>query len=81
MFDFIAETRHFDRRQLLLALSIALLLPIGACNKQGSATAPAGPRTFSSPEDAGKALAAAAKSQMRWKIRHLSTDSRRHTRR
>ena len=63
MFDFIAETRHFDRRQLLLALSIALLLPIGACNKQGSATAPAGPRTFSSPEDAGKALAAAAKSQ------------------
>jgi len=40
-----------------------MLLPIAACNKQGSATAPAGPRTFASPEDAGTALADAAKSQ------------------
>ena len=42
---------------------IAILLPIAACNRQQSASATAGPRTFASPEAAGKALADATKSQ------------------
>jgi Protein of unknown function (DUF2950) len=51
-------------RRLLLAIGVAMVVPIGACNSnQQSAPVQAGPRTFSSPEDAGKALAEAAKSQ------------------
>lgn len=50
-------------RRLLFALGIGLLLPISACKKQESATAQAGPRTFASPQDAGGALANAAKLQ------------------
>jgi Protein of unknown function (DUF2950) len=52
--------------RLLLTVSIAIVFPIVGC-KQQSAT-PAGPRTFASPEDAGKALADAAKSQDRSQV-------------
>jgi len=62
MFDF-AGTRKYGWC-LLLAVSLAMLLPITGCKKQESATM-AGPSTFSSPEEAGKALADAAKSQNR----------------
>lgn len=71
MFDFVGKRRYFDGRHLLLAASVAMLLPITACNKQGSSTAPAGPQTFASPEDAGKALADAAKSQNEEQLRQI----------
>jgi hypothetical protein len=54
-----------------MVVSLAILLPIAACNKQGSGTAPAGPRTFASPEDAGKALADAAKSSDENQLREI----------
>ena len=63
MFDFATRSKYSAGRHVWLMMSVAMLLPIAACNKQGSATAPAGPRTFASPEDAGTALADAAKSQ------------------
>jgi Protein of unknown function (DUF2950) len=63
MFDFVGEHRYYDGRILWLAVSVAMLLPLAACNKQGASTAQTGPQTFRSPEDAGKALADAAKSQ------------------
>lgn len=51
-------------RCLLVAVGVAILLSLAACNsKQEPASVQAGPKTFASPEDAGKALAAAAKSQ------------------
>ncbi len=50
-------------RSVLLMASVAMLLPIAACNKQDSSPVQAGPKTFASPEDAGKALADAAKAQ------------------
>lgn len=63
MFHFVNKRSNLPLRHLLLLLSIALLLPISACKKQESATAQAGPATFASPQEAGKALADAAKSQ------------------
>jgi len=63
MFDFVAKSKYSAGSHVWLVVSVAMLLPIAACNKQGSAAPPAGPRTFASPEDAGKALADAAKSQ------------------
>ncbi|MBV9501435.1 MAG: DUF2950 domain-containing protein [Acidobacteriaceae bacterium] len=63
MFDFVRKCASTPSRHLLLALGIALLLPPSACKKQESATAQTGPGTFASPQDAGKALADAAKSQ------------------
>jgi len=63
MFDFVGKSKYCAGRHLWLVVSFAMLLAIAACNKQGPAAAPAGPRTFASPEEAGKALADAAKSQ------------------
>jgi hypothetical protein len=40
-----------------------MLLLFAACNKQQSASAPSAPKVFASPEEAGKALADAAKTQ------------------
>jgi Protein of unknown function (DUF2950) len=65
MFHLFNKRVYPRSRNLWLLLCIAVLLPISACNKQGSATAQAGPETFASPQDAGKALANAAKSQNR----------------
>ena len=45
-------------RRFLLAIGVAMVVPLGACNsKPESASVQAGPRTFASLEDAGKALA------------------------
>src|SRR5947208_2986326 len=63
MFDFGGNRIGGAVRSLLVAVSVATLLPIAACKKQESTAVQAGPMTFASPEDAGKALAAAAKSQ------------------
>ena len=64
MVEFVGNHINFSILRLLLAIGIAMVVPLGACNsKQESAPVQAGPRTFASPEDAGKALAEAAKSQ------------------
>lgn len=62
MFDFVVKSKYCAGRHVWMVVSLVILLPIAACNKEGAATAPAGPRTFASPEDAGKALADAARS-------------------
>ena len=43
-------------------LTAAMLIPMAACNGQHSASVQTTPKTFASPEDAGNALLAAAKS-------------------
>jgi Protein of unknown function (DUF2950) len=54
---------------LSLTLGVGLVLSLTACNKQAQrATEQAAPRTFASPEEAGKALGDAAKSQNRDEI-------------
>jgi len=64
MLDLVGNHANTAVRRLLLMASLAVLIPIAACKKQ-TAPAPeaAGPKTFASPEDAGKTLADAAKSQ------------------
>jgi hypothetical protein len=71
MFEFVAKSRYCAGCHVFLLVSLAVLLPIAACSKQGSTTAPAGPRTFASPEDAGKALADAAKSPDEHQLKEL----------
>ena len=65
MVEFVGNrVKSSSIRRLLLAIAVAIVFPLGACNnKQESAPVQARPRTFASPEDAGKALAEAAKSQ------------------
>jgi hypothetical protein len=70
MFDFIGIRVSPAALRLLLAvalrlflvLSVAIVLPINGC-KQQPATSQVGPRTFASPQEAGKALSDAAASQ------------------
>jgi Protein of unknown function (DUF2950) len=54
-------------RRLLFMASVAMMFPIAACNKKAE-PAKATSKTFASPDDAGKALADAAKSQSREQI-------------
>jgi hypothetical protein len=68
MFDLVGNRTNSAVRSVLLMASVALLLPIAACNKQDSSPVQAGPKTFASPEDAGKALADAAKAQSQHQI-------------
>jgi hypothetical protein len=58
-----SSVRQLFARNLVWIASVALLLAIAACNKKTATSEQASPRTFVSPEDAGKALADAAKSQ------------------
>jgi hypothetical protein len=60
--DLIRKRASSAGGRLFVAGSVALLLSLGACNRQAP-PAESGPRTFASPDDAGKALADAAKSQ------------------
>jgi Protein of unknown function (DUF2950) len=71
MFDFVAKSKYCAGRHVRMVVSLAILLPIAACNKQESITASGGPRTFASPEDAGKALADAAKSPNEDQLREI----------
>ena len=61
MIDFADNGAMSRVRRFLLTAGLAMLLPIGGCHKRESA--PAGPQTFASPQDAGKAVEDAAKSQ------------------
>ena len=60
MFDRIENRANVSVRRLFLVASVAMLLPITACNKPA---VPEGPKTFATPDEAGKALAEATKSQ------------------
>jgi hypothetical protein len=61
MFDRVGNRENSAVRHLLFTASIAVLLPIAACNKP--APSEAGPKSFASPDEAGKALADATKSE------------------
>ena len=63
MFHVVSSRRNSAVHHLLFIASFVMLLSIGACNKQESAANQAGPKTFASPRDAGRALADAAKAQ------------------
>src|SRR5690242_313967 len=63
MFDFAGNRASTTVLHLSLTVGIAVLLPITACSKKESAFVEAGPQSFASPQDAGKAIAAAAKTQ------------------
>jgi hypothetical protein len=62
MFSLVRNRTGFAR--FSLSLTLGLLLSLTACNnKEQSSPAQAAPKTFAKPEDAGNALADAAKSQ------------------
>ncbi len=61
MFDSVGNRANVTGRDLLLMLSVAILLPIAACNKPPAP--PSEPKSFASPDEAGKALADATKSE------------------
>jgi hypothetical protein len=64
MFSLVSNRTGFARSFLSLTLGFGLLLSVIACNKKEQSTpAQAAPKTFAKPEDAGNALADAAKSQ------------------
>lgn len=64
MFSLVRSRFGFASSFLSLALGFGLLVSLTACKKQEqSAPVEAGPKTFASPQDAGNALADAAKTQ------------------
>ena len=61
MFEIVGNRVNANLRGLaLLAVAVALL-PIAGCNKQSAA--PEGPKTFATPDEAGKALVEATGAQ------------------
>ena len=68
MISFVDHSAKFSVQRLLLSACFAILLPITACHRQDASVAQAGPLTFASPDEAGQALANAAKSQDRNEI-------------
>ena len=63
MFKFLRDHMNYSVWYLLLTASIGLVLSLVGCNRQAPAPVQSGPMTFASPEDAGKSLEEAAKSQ------------------
>lgn len=64
MFDTVRNRAGFASSFLTLTLGFGFLFSLTACNKkENPESAQAAPKTFASPDDAGKALADAAKSQ------------------
>jgi hypothetical protein len=64
MFYTVRNRTDFARPFLSLSLGFGLLLSVAACNKNEQSTpTQTAPKTFAKPEDAGNALADAAKSQ------------------
>jgi hypothetical protein len=63
MFDLLRNRASLGLRFLLLVVSTVALVSIWACNKKGQPSAAhASPKTFASPDDAGKGLFEAAQS-------------------
>lgn len=71
MFNSISERANSTVGCFLLTASIAVLLPITACQKQETANDQAGPKSFASPGEAGIALANAAKAQDQNELKHI----------
>src|SRR5271170_6992306 len=66
MLDLLRKRASFVSFSLPLTMALLLLLSFTACNKKEQPeSAQAAPKTFASPDEAGKALADAAKSQSR----------------
>jgi len=66
MLDLVRKRASFVSFSLPLTMALLLLLSFTACNKKEQPeSAQAAPKTFASPDEAGKALADAAKSQSR----------------
>ena len=64
MFDTVRNRAGFASSFLTLTLGFGLLFSVTACNKkENPESAQAAPKTFASPDEAGKALVDAAKSQ------------------
>lgn len=61
--NLILNTTSSILRYVLLAAGIAMLLLIAACQKEVAGSAQTSAATFATPEEAGKALAVAARSQ------------------
>ena len=62
MFDLFQIRSRFTMRFLFMTVAVVLLLSFSGCNKKEQPVAQASPQTFASPEDAGKALMEAARS-------------------
>jgi Protein of unknown function (DUF2950) len=62
MFDLLKIRSHLASRFIIMTAGAVLLLSTSGCNKKEQPVAQASPQTFASPEDAGKALMEAAKS-------------------
>jgi hypothetical protein len=72
MYDIVGNRVNSTIRFLVLSASLAMLLPVTACNSNSkSSEVAAGPRTFASPQDAGKALLDAVKSQDQTTIQQI----------
>src|SRR5271170_8138230 len=66
MLDLLRKRASFVSFSLPLTMALLLLLSFMACNrKEQPESAQAAPKTFASPDEAGKALADAATSQSR----------------
>jgi Protein of unknown function (DUF2950) len=64
MFDLVRNRARLLSSALVPSLAFVLLLSFTGCNKkENPESTQAGPKTFASPDEAGKALADAAKSQ------------------
>ncbi len=63
MINFLGHRANSTSRNLFLCACVAILLSTTGCQRQQEPTAQAGPATFTSPDDAGRALANAAGSQ------------------
>ncbi len=63
MINFLGHRAKSTSRNLFLCAGVAILLSITGCHGQQEPTAQGGPATFSSPDDAGRALVNAAGSQ------------------
>jgi hypothetical protein len=66
MFDLVRNRASLALRFLVLVLGGATLLSVWACNKKEQLSAQNSPKTFASPDDAGKGLFEAAKSGNLW---------------
>ena len=46
MFDFVAKSKYRAGRHVWLVVSVTMLLPIAACNRQGTTTQPGRTQNF-----------------------------------
>jgi Protein of unknown function (DUF2950) len=71
MFGFVGNRANSSVLQLVFAANFAMAFLITGCHKQEAGTAQAAPATFASPDEAGRALANAAKSKDQNEIQRI----------